>query len=156
MPWWFVEYWQYLLDRMVGRVCPAELQLNTVGSSDTEAPVLGLGLCVSDGAVSTGICGGRDDFDFGVVDFPFLDGGVPRRASCSVCVSRNVAFAGASSGLGDFGCRSRALAAKLHGRGCRCFGLRGATLRVRRLSGGMWRRSGGASAAGCVGAGVLR
>ena len=31
-------------------MCPAELQLNRASSSDAEAPFLGLGLCVSDGA----------------------------------------------------------------------------------------------------------
>ena len=46
--------------------------------------------------------------------------GVPR----GVCVSRLVGFAGASSGLGDFGCRNKALAARLLRQGCRCFGLR--------------------------------
>ena len=42
----------------------------------------GLNLCVSNGTVSAGVCDGRDDFDFDIVGFPFLDGGVPRRASC--------------------------------------------------------------------------
>ena len=113
-------------DQVVGRVCPAGLQLNGAGSSDAGAPFLGLGLCVSGGAVSAGVCGGRDDFGFGVVSFPFLGGGVPQRASCGVCVSQLVRFAGAFSGLGDFKCRDGALAAGLLGRGCRYFGLRGA------------------------------
>ena len=76
-------------DRMVDRMCPAGLRLGGASSSDTEAPFWGLGLCVSNGAVSAEVCGGRDDFGFGKVNFPFLDGDVPRRASCGVYMSQH-------------------------------------------------------------------
>ena len=42
----------------------AELHLNKVNSSDTEAPFLDLNLSVSNGTVSTKIYDKRDDFDF--------------------------------------------------------------------------------------------
>ena len=42
-------------DQMVDRIYPAELQLNRVNSSDTEAPFLDLNLCISNGTVSTKI-----------------------------------------------------------------------------------------------------
>ena len=38
-------------------------------------------LCISNGTVSTKIYDKRDDFDFDIVNFPFLDGDVPRRTS---------------------------------------------------------------------------
>ena len=114
-------------DQMVDRIYPTELKLSGAGSSDTEAPFLDLGLCVSNGAVSTKVYDGRGGFGFGLVGFPFLDGGVPRRASCKVCMSQLVGFARASSNLNDFGCRNGALAARLLGRGCRCFKLRKAS-----------------------------
>ena len=56
-----------------------ELQLNRPNSSNTEAPFLDLNLCISNGTVSTKIYDKRDDFDFDIVNFPFLDGDVPRR-----------------------------------------------------------------------------
>ena len=34
---------------------------------------------------------------FGVVGFPFLDGDVPRSASCGFCISQLIRFAGMSS-----------------------------------------------------------
>ena len=92
-----------------------------------------LNLCISNGTVSTNIYDKRDDFDFDIVNFPFQDGGVPRRASCGVCVSRLVGFAGASSDFDGFGCRGGALAAGLLGQGCRCF-------RLRRAFSGFYRR----------------
>ena len=64
-------------DQMVDRIYPTELQLNRANSSDTEAPFLDLNLCISNGTVSTKIYDKLDDFDFDVVNFPFLDGDVP-------------------------------------------------------------------------------
>ena len=45
--------------------------------SDTEASFLDLHLSISDGFVQTKIYDKRDDFDFDIVNFPFLDGDVP-------------------------------------------------------------------------------
>ena len=129
-------------DRVVGRMCPAGLQLGGANSSDAGAPFLGLSLCVSSGTVSARIYDRRDDFDFDIVNFPFLDGDVPRRASCGVCMSRLVRFAGASSGLNDFDYRNGTLAAGLLGRGCRCFWLRRAFSGLCRGRGAMFGRYG--------------
>ena len=74
-------------DQMVDRIYPIELQLNRANSSDTEAPFLDLNLCLSNGIVSTKIYDERDDFDFDIVNFPFLDGDVPRRTSWSIHIS---------------------------------------------------------------------
>ena len=47
----------------------------------TEAPFLDLRLSISNGFVSSKIYDKRDDFDFDIVNFPFLDGDVPRSTS---------------------------------------------------------------------------
>ena len=65
-------------DSMVNSIYPSELQLNKANASDTEALFLGLYLSISDGFVQTKIYDIRDDFDFDIVNFPFLDGDVPR------------------------------------------------------------------------------
>ena len=44
--------------------------------SDAEASFLDLYLSISDGFVKTKIYDKRDDFDFDIVNFPFLDGAV--------------------------------------------------------------------------------
>ena len=84
---------------MVDRIYPTELQLNRANSSDTEASFLDLNLCISNVTVSTKIYDKRDDFDFDIVNFPFLDGDVPRRTSYGVYISQLIRFAGASSNL---------------------------------------------------------
>ena len=111
-------------DQMVDRIYPTELQLNRANSTDTEAPFLDLNQCISNGTVSTKIYDKRDDFDFDVVNFPFLDGDVPRRTSYGVYISQLIRFARASSNLCDFNYRNKALTAKLLRQSYRYFKLR--------------------------------
>ena len=86
--------------------------------SGAGASFLGLHLSISDGFVRTGVYDKRDDFDFDIVNFPFLDGDVPRSASCGVCVSQLIRFARVSGHVDDFNTRNRVLAAELLRRGC--------------------------------------
>ena len=72
---------------MVGQIYPTELQLNKVNSSDTEAPFLDLNLSISNGIASSKIYDKRDDFNFKIVNFPFLDGYIPRFPSYGVYFS---------------------------------------------------------------------
>ena len=80
-------------DSMVNRIYPSELQLNKANVSDTEASFLDLHLSISDGFVQTKIYDKRDDFDFDIVNFPFLDGDVPRSTSYGVYISQLIRFA---------------------------------------------------------------
>ena len=110
-------------DQTVDRIYPTELQLNRANSSDTEAPFLDLNLCICNGTVSTKIYDKRDDFDFDIVNFPFLDGDVPRRTSYWVYISQLIRFARASSNLNAFNYRNKTLTAKLLRQGYHYFKL---------------------------------
>ena len=61
---------------------------NKANTTDTEAPFLDLHLSIANGFVSSKIYDKRDDFDFDIVNFPVLDGDVPRRASYGVYISQ--------------------------------------------------------------------
>ena len=87
---------------MVHRIYPAELQLNKASASDTEAGFLDLNLSIHNDIVSTKIYDKRDDFNFDIVNFPFLDGDVPQRPSYGVYISQFIRFARASSHVTDF------------------------------------------------------
>ena len=87
---------------MVNLYYPPELQLNKAYISDTEAPFLDLHLSMSNGFVSSKIYDKRDDFDFDIVNFPFLDGDVPRSTSYGVYISQLIRFARMSSHVVDF------------------------------------------------------
>ena len=58
---------------MVSLLYHSELQLNKYYTSDTEASFLDLHLSVSNDIVYTKIYDKRDDLDFEIVNFPFLD-----------------------------------------------------------------------------------
>ena len=60
---------------MGSQIYPSELQQNKANTSDTEAAFLDLHLSISTDIVSTKIYDKRDDFDFEIVNFPFLDDG---------------------------------------------------------------------------------
>ena len=77
-------------DNMVSPIYPSELQLNKANTSDTKAAFLGLHLSISNDFVSTKIYDKRDDFDFEIVNFPFLDGDVPRSTSYGVYISQRI------------------------------------------------------------------
>ena len=54
----------------------------------------------------------RYDFDFEIVNFPFLDGDVPRSTSYGVYISQLIRFARASSYITDFIIRNKLLTQK--------------------------------------------
>ena len=89
---------------MVGRIYPPELQLNKANASDTEALFLDLHLSISNGFFSSKIYNKRDDFDFDIVIFPFLDRDILRSTSYGVYISQLIRFARVSSHVTDFQC----------------------------------------------------
>ena len=90
-------------EQIVGQMYPIELQLNKANSSDTEAPFFFyLKLSITNGIVSSKIYDKRDDFNFEIVNFPFLDGDVPRSPSYGVYISQLICFARVCSNVDDF------------------------------------------------------
>ena len=100
-------------DNMVSQIYPSKLQLNKANDSDTEAAFLDLHLSISKEIVSTKIYDKRDDFDFEIVNFPFLDDAVHRLTSYGVYISQLIFFARASSYVTDFNTRNKLLTQEL-------------------------------------------
>ena len=119
------RYLYYLLkidnpyfEQMVGQIYLTELQLNKA-NSDTEAPCLDLSLSITNGIVSSKSYDKRDDFNFEIENFPFLDGDVPRSPSYGVYISQLIRFARVCSNVDDFNNRNLFLTAKLLKQGYR-------------------------------------
>ena len=74
---------------------------------------LDLHLSISDGFVKTKIYDKRDDLDFKIANFQFLDGDDPLSTSYGVNISQLIRFARLSSHVGDFDTRNKVLTAKL-------------------------------------------
>ena len=92
-----------------------------------------LHLSIYNGFVSSKIYDKRDDFDFDIVNFPFLDGDVPRRPSYGdvprrpfygLYISQLIRFARVCSHVDDFNTRNKCLTAKLLKQGYRYHKLR--------------------------------
>ena len=83
-----------------------------------------LNLSIHNDIVSTKIYDKRDDFNFDIVNFPFLDGDVPQRPSNGVYISQLIPFARASSHVTDFNNHNKFLTAKLLKQGYRYHKLR--------------------------------
>ena len=81
---------------MVHRIYSSEFQLNKANASDTDAAFLDLNLSIHNDTVSTKIYDQRDDFNFDIFNFPFLDSDVPRRPSYGAYISQLIRFASAS------------------------------------------------------------
>ena len=98
---------------MFKHIYPPELQLNKTNNTDTEAPFLDLHLSF----VSSKIYDKRDDFDFHIVNFPFLDGDVPRRASYGVYILQQlIRFARVCNHVADFNAQNKFFTANFFSR----------------------------------------
>ena len=79
---------------------------------------------IANGLVSPKINDKRNEFDFDIVNFPFLDGDVPHRASYGVYISQLIRFARVCNHVADFNARDKCLTAKLLQQGYRYHKLR--------------------------------
>ena len=111
-------------EAMIPSIYPRELQLNKANNSDTKASFLDLDLTISDGVISTKIYDKRDDFDFPIVNYPYLDGDVPRSTSYGVYISQLIRFARACTSVEDFNVRNKVITEKLLKQGFRFHKLR--------------------------------
>ena len=104
-------------DNMINHIYPSELQLNKENVSDTS--FLDLHLSISYGFIKIKTFEKRDAFDFDIVNFPFLDGDVPRSTTCGIYISQLIRFSQVSSHFDDLNTRNKVLTAKLLRQGYR-------------------------------------
>ena len=76
-------------------------------------------MSITNDIVSSKIYDKQDDFNFEIVNFPFLDGDVPRSPSYGVYISQLIRFARVCSNVDDFNNRNLFLTAKLLKQGYR-------------------------------------
>ena len=61
---------------MIGQIYTIGLQLRQANFFNSEAPVLGLDLSIRNGKVSSKLYEKQGNFNFDIVNFPFLDGDI--------------------------------------------------------------------------------
>lgn len=110
--------------QMVSSIYPHELTLNKANESDKLVSFLDLHLSIVNGNVVSKIYDKRDDFNFDIVNYPHLDGDVPRTTSYGVYISQLIRFARACSDVRDFNDRNLHITGKLLQQGYRYHKLR--------------------------------
>lgn len=111
-------------DGMVNSIYPPELKLIKANNSDTDTSFLDLHLSIVNNVIVTKIYDKRDDFTFDIVNYPHLDGDVPRATSYGVYISQLTRFARACSNVSDFNYRNQVITDKLLKQGFRYHKLR--------------------------------
>ena len=94
-------------------IYPPELEIKETTETSTSASYLDLLLSVTDGTLSTKLYDKRDDFDFRIVNFPFICSNIPESPAYGVYISQLIRYARACSSYGDFIDRGRLLTKKL-------------------------------------------
>ena len=100
-------------EQMVSQIYPTVLQLNKANSSNTEVPLLDLDFSITNGIVSTKIYDKQDDFNFEIVNFPFLDDYVPRSPSYGVYILQLIHLTRVCSHVDNFNNRNNSFTSKL-------------------------------------------
>ena len=99
-------------------IYPAELEIKDTTDADHRASYLDLDLNYDrDKRLQVKLYDKRDDFNFNIVNFPFLSSNIPQSPAYGVYVSQLIRYARASSAYIDFLVRSRLLTNKLLGQG---------------------------------------
>ena len=108
----------------INDIYPVELEIKETTDDKHHSSFLDLLLTFDfNGRLRVKIYDKRDDFNFDIVNFPFLCGNIPQSPSYGVYVSQLIRFARASTFYEDFLLRSRRLTSKLLGQGYKRFRL---------------------------------
>ena len=105
--------------KYIDEIYPKELKLTKSNQNSNHTPFLDLDIFIENNMIKTKIYDKRDDFDFPIVNFPFLDGDVPIAPSYGVYISQLVRFARISSSVSDFNERNLFITEKLLHQGYR-------------------------------------
>ena len=82
-------------------IYPVELEIKDTTDADHQASYLDLGYD-RDKRLQIKLYDKRDDFNFNIVNFPFLSSNIPRSPAYGVYVSQLICYARASSAYSDF------------------------------------------------------
>ena len=99
--------------RHLHAIYPPELEIKETTETSSSASYLDLLLSVSNGILSTRLYDKRDDFDFRIVNFPFISSNILESPAYGVYISQLIRYARACSSYCDFIYRGKAQTAKL-------------------------------------------
>ena len=101
----------------VQNIYPSELELKETTESDSECSYLDLLFFSENGELKIRLYDKRDDFNFHIVNFPFMDSNIPISPAYGIYISRLIAFARICSDFTDFSNRHKLLVNRLLSQG---------------------------------------
>ena len=102
----------------VDRIYPIEFEIKETTDTDTSASYIGLHLEIdSEGRLRTKLYDKRDDFNFPIVNFPFLCSNIPAVPAYGVYISQLIRYSRAYGSYQDFLDRGLMLTRKLLNQG---------------------------------------
>ena len=105
-------------DQYIHTIYPPELDIKDTTDSTTSSSYLDLLLSIdANKKLHTKLYDKRDDFDFHIVNFPFLDSNIPSSPAYGVYISQLIRYARACTEYTDFVDRSKSLTSKLLNQG---------------------------------------
>ena len=111
------------------KIYPRELEIKLESNNIREVSYLDLRIKSEGGTLDFSIYDKRDDFNFQIVDFPYMDSCIPRKSALGVFYSQLIRFARINSSYQAFKNKSRSLIDKLSEQGYRLEELKRQSLR---------------------------
>ena len=105
----FAEYLKFIY--------PCELEIKETTETAASSSYLDCYLYIDNGKLTTRLYDKRDDFNFPIVNFPFLSSNIPSAPVYGVCVSQLIRYARTCSNYQDFKERGKVLTTKLLSQG---------------------------------------
>ena len=98
-------------------IYPRELEIKETTETAASSSYLDCYLYIENGKLATRLYDKRDDFNFPIVNFPFLSSNIPYAPAYGIYISQLIRFARACSNYQDFMERGKALTTKLLSQG---------------------------------------
>ena len=105
----FAEYLEFIY--------PCEFEIKETTETAASTSYLDCYLYIDNGKLTTRLYDKRDDFDFPIVNFPFLSSNIPSAPAHGVYVSQSIRYARTCSNYQDFTERGKVLTTKLLSQG---------------------------------------
>ena len=111
------------------KIYPRELEIKSESANTKEVAYLDLKIVSENSNLTFSVYDKRDDFNFDIVNFPFIDSCIPKKSALGVFYSQLIRYARICSNFIDFKVKSKALTEKLKKQGYYVKDLRKLSLR---------------------------
>ena len=99
------------------KIYPRELEIKPESDNPEEVSFLDLNIQISNSQLTFSIYDKRDDFNFAIVNFPYMDSCIPKKSALGVYHSQLIRYFRLNSNFVDFKSKCKQLASKLISQG---------------------------------------